>query len=322
MEKLRFGIIGAGGMAHSHVRRISAMEETEIVAICDVNEDGVQAMIAKHALQGTRMYRDYQDMLAKERLDAVVIITPHTLHFTQGMDALHSGCHVLIEKPMATSARDAATLIETAEKLGKKLQVSYQRHFQPEFLYIKKAIEDGVIGRLTSVTASLHQDWKQLSEGTWRQDPALSGGGMLMDSGSHIVDVMLWTTGLTPEHVSAVIQTHGAPVELDTFASIKFREGAVGGLNIIGYAPGWHETYAFCGEKGGIFYENGRLTLRRHGQPDAAPELPPVDTNADRSFVDAILGRREVAVPGEFAKRVVQLTEQIYQAAGYDPKQD
>ncbi|GGG25576.1 Gfo/Idh/MocA family protein [Paenibacillus abyssi] len=320
MEKVRIGIIGTGGMAHVHIRQLLQCEEADIAALADVNEESCAAMITQHGLQTVTRYSDYRQMLAEMQLDAVLICTPHTLHFQQAMDALRHGCHVLIEKPMATSETEAEELIEAAKQHGKVLQVSYQRHFQPEFLFIKDAIDSGAIGRLTSVTASLYQEWRQLTEGSWRQNPALSGGGMLMDSGSHIVDVLLWTTGLTPISVNSHLLTHGSPVEIDSFTSIEFSGGVVAGLNIVGYSPCWHETYVFCGEEGGIFYDNGRITIRRLGKMDEQPVLPTAITDTDRSFIDAVLGRQAVAVPGTFAKEVVKLTERIYKSAGYEPK--
>ncbi|MDB5083801.1 MAG: Oxidoreductase [Bacilli bacterium] len=210
-------------------------------------------------------------------------------------------------------------MIAAAEQTGKILQVSYQRHFQPEFLLIRSAISEGMIGKLTSVTASLYQNWKQGTTGLWRQVPELSGGGMLMDSGSHILDVLLWTTGLTPVEVKTQLQQQGSPVEIDSFTSIRFAEGAIAGLNIVGFAPCWHETYVFCGEEGGIFFDNGKITIRRMRQEPIVPELPTQTTNQDKSFIDAIRGRHEVMVPGTFALKVVQLTEMIYQAANYHP---
>lgn len=140
-----------------------------------------------------------------------------------------------------------------------------------------------------------------------------------MDSGSHIIDVLLWTTGLTPIEVKPQLHQQGSPVEIDTFTSIRFAEGAVAGLNLVGYAPCWHETYVFCGEEGGIFYDNGKITLRRYREEPIVPELPPQTTNQDKSFIDAILGRRDVAVSGEFAYKVVKFSEMVYQAAGYSP---
>ncbi|MBM7568505.1 putative dehydrogenase [Paenibacillus sacheonensis] len=220
---------------------------------------------------------------------------------------------------MTCSSAEAELLLRKAEDAGKLMQVSYQRHFQPEFLYIRSAIASGEIGKLTSVTASLYQQWRQGSPGSWRANPAMSGGGFLMDSGSHIIDVLLWTTGLTPVEVKPQLHMHGSTVEIDTFTSIRFAEGQVAGLNLVGYSPCWHETFVFCGEEGGIFYDNGAITLRRLKQEPIVPELPKQETNQDKSFIDAIFGRHEVLVPGEFALKVVKLSEMIYQAAGYDP---
>ncbi|AZN41814.1 Gfo/Idh/MocA family protein [Paenibacillus albus] len=319
MSKVRIGMIGTGGIANWHARQLLELPDAAIVAIADPSEQNRIRFIDEHKLDSVSAYADYKQLLAHAELDAVVICSPHTLHYEQATDALNSGLHVMMEKPMVCSSEEAVQLIELSNQVGKVMQVSYQRHFQPEFLYIKEAIESGEIGKLTSITASLYQEWRQGTPGSWRQNPALSGGGFLMDSGSHIIDVLLWTTGLTPVEVKPQLHMHGSPVEIDTFTSIRFAEGPVAGLNLVGFSPCWHETFVFCGENGGIFYDNGKITLRCLGQEPVVPELPSAVTNQDKSFVDAILGRHEVLVPGEFALKVVKLSEMIYEAAGYSP---
>lgn len=319
MGTIRIGFIGCGNIAHSHAARLSRLEGVELTALADPGERGRRLLKQKFGLDRAAEYDNHTEMLANGGVDAVVICSPHTLHARHAEDALLAGKHVLIEKPMTCSSKEAERLIAVAGQCGKVLQVSFQRHFLPPFLYIRKAIADGVIGKLTSVTAALHQNWKQAQEGTWRQMPELSGGGMLMDSGSHIIDVLLWTTGLTPQHVSVQLDCHGAPVEVDTVTAIRFAEGAIGSMSIIGLAPlaKLKETYAFVGEAGGIFYDNGRIALHLNGQSPVEPELPEAESDPDSSFVDAIRGKREVAVPGEYALKVIAFTEAIYAAAGY-----
>lgn len=319
MSKVRIGMIGTGGIANWHARQLLELPDAVITAIADPSSDNRAKFVNEHKLESVSAYSDYKEMLAKAELDAVIICSPHTLHYEQARDVLNSGLHVMIEKPMVCSSEEAQQLIDLSNQVGKLMQVSYQRHFQPEFLYIKEAIESGAIGKLTSITASLYQEWRQGTPGSWRANPALSGGGFLMDSGSHIIDVLLWTTGLTPVEVKPQLHMHGTPVEIDTFTSIRFAEGQVAGLNLVGFSPCWHETFVFCGEDGGIFYDNGRITLRRLRQEPIVPELPKASTNQDKSFVDAILGKHEVLVPGEFALKVVKLSEMIYEAAGYSP---
>lgn len=319
MNQIKVGMIGTGGISHWHAKQLSELEEVEVIGIADPVAENREFVINKYGFSSAKQFESHMQLLDELNPDAVVICTPHTLHVEHVTDALNHGSHVLVEKPMACSLKEAESMINTAKKNNKILQVSYQRHVEPEFLYIKNAIENNEIGKLTSVTASLYQDWKQLSKGTWRQNPLLSGGGMLMDSGSHIIDVLLWTIGAPPVEVDAKIQMQGAPVEIDSFTSIRFSNDVVAGLNIVGFAPCWHETYVFCGEEGAIFYENGKITLRRQGEEAIVPELPEQTTNQDKSFIDAIQGRHDVMVPATFAREVVKLTEMIYQSGNYQP---
>ncbi|MBD2861215.1 Gfo/Idh/MocA family protein [Paenibacillus oceani] len=321
MSPIRVGIIGCGNIAHSHVLRMSRLEEVRIVALADPGAGSRAFLKEKFGLDQVQEFDSHTDMLNDTELDAVVICSPHTLHYGHIRDSLSAGKHVLVEKPMTCSSAEAERLIALSESCGKVLQVSFQRHFLPPFLYIRSAIQDGTIGKLTSVQAALYQNWKKSQEGTWRQNPALSGGGMLMDSGSHIIDVLLWTTNLTPQSVTVQLECYGSPVEVDTLTSIRYDQGVIGTMTIIGYAPlqKLKETYAFIGESGGIFYDNGVITLHRYGEDPVQPRLPEAETDPDSSFVDAILGRREVMVSGEYALKVVKFTEAIYEAAGYEP---
>ncbi|MGO4538388.1 Gfo/Idh/MocA family protein [Paenibacillus sp. 2TAB19] len=317
METIKLGFIGTGGIAHLHAGQMLALPQVEIAAVADPSEEASSRFISAFGLARTERYADHREMLGKGGLDAVIVCSPHTQHFEQARDALIAGCHVLIEKPMTCSSAEAEQLIQVATERDRMLQVSYQRHFQPEFLYIRQAITGGVIGKLTSINATLYQDWKLSQTGTWRQNAALSGGGMLMDSGSHIIDVLLWTTGLTPLEVKSTVSTQGAPVEIDSFTSIRFKEGAVAGLNIIGYVPGYREYYSFCGELGVIYLDNGRLELMTYKDGAIEVQLPERTTNQDKSFVDAIRGEHEVLVSGEYACKVIGLTEAIYRSANY-----
>lgn len=321
MNTIRIGMIGTGNIAHTHVRRLQNIDNVLIAAISDPSEQSRQAVKQKFNLGNVAGFSDHTAMLKQTDLDAVIISSPHTLHYRHASDSLSAGKHVLVEKPLTCTSEAAKKLIDQADRAGKVLQVSFQRHFIPSFMYIRSAIASGVIGRLTSVTATLYQDWKDAQTGTWRQNPRLSGGGMLMDSGSHIIDVLLWTTGLIPESVTTQLHLQDSPVEVDTFTTIRFTEGQVGSLNIIGKAPSkmLRESYAFLGEEGGIFYHDGKIELRRNGVDPVEPELPSAMTNTDLSFVEAVRGNMDVQVPGTYALKVLLLTEAIYQAAGYSP---
>src|SRR5690625_4768488 len=168
MSKIKVGMIGTGGMAQVHANQLLALENVEIEAIADISVEAANHFITKFNLGNTKQFSDYKDMLEQAKIDAVIICSPHTLHFQQATDILNSGFHVLIEKPMTCNVNEAKQLIKTAENSGKIMQISYQRHFQPEFIYIHDAIAQGKIGELTSVTASFYQNWWNGPSDTWR----------------------------------------------------------------------------------------------------------------------------------------------------------
>ncbi len=315
-DKVRMGMIGCGGMMRYHIKRTLGIADTEIVALCDISDESLQKTYdSSPEVKGLPVFKDYREMLDKVELDAVQIATPHTLHFPMGMDALDKGLHVLMEKPMVCTVDHAKKLIAKAEEKGKEVLVSYQRHYQPEFRYIKKVIEEGQIGKITYLSALQCQQWKKGTKGSWRQIPDLSGGGQLNDSGSHLIDITLWTTGLAVEDLSAYIDNLGTPVDINSALSFRFTNGAQGTLSVVGDAPCWYEDFTIWGEDGVLFMRNQKLT---HCKPDGTmvqPEDMPDGGNPDQNFVDICLGRDVNQVPPICGLRVIELTEAAWKSA-------
>lgn len=315
-EKIKIGMIGCGGIMHGHVTRLLAMPEVEIVALNDTSAASIDRMKEQiPAVKDLPVYENYLDMLENEDLDAVEIATPHTLHFRQAMDALDKGLHVCIEKPMVCKVEDAKQLIAHAKLQNRVVVLSYQRHFSPAFRYMKQVIEKGEIGEVTFVAALQSQDWKNAVANTWRQIPELSGGGQLNDSGSHLLDIILWMTGLTVDIVSAYIDNCGTPVDINSAISMKFTNGAQGTITVVGEAPTWWEDITIWGQKGVLFMRNGELT---HVGPDGKKvefTLEAETNNPDKNLVDAILGRDEVWAPPICGLRTIELTEAAWKSA-------
>lgn len=309
-DKVRIGLIGCGGIAHLHVSQLMEIPEAQIVALNDINRECVDSLVAHFPkLQGVPVYHDYKQMMDEIEMDAVEIATPHTLHFQQAMHALDKGLHVLIEKPMVCTVEDAKNLIAKQKATGKVVLLSYQRHYMPEFRYMKRVVEEGKLGETMYISALLCQNYKNAVAGTWRLNPDLSGGGQLNDSGSHVIDAILWVSGLTVDEVYAKIDNRGTPVDIDSAIAVKFSNGALGTVSIVGDAPVWHEDYTISGEQGAILYRNGNLT--RYDASGQAVEITdmPERSNPDRNFIGAILGREEVECPTICGLRVIELTE-------------
>ena len=314
--KVRLGLIGCGGIARHHLNQILPLAEFDVAAINDTNPAMIEAAKRQFPqLADVPVYADYREMLEKAPLDAVEIHTPHTLHAEQILASFDKGLHVLCEKPMVCRVTDAHAVIAKRDAVGKVGLLSYQRHFQPEFRYIREKIGSGEFGAVTFVTALQCQNWKKGTAGSWRQDPALSGGGQLNDSGSHLLDILLWVTGLGVSKVSAFIDNCGTPVDINSALAITFKGGAQGSISVVGDAPTWHEDVTIWCEKGIFFMRNGKLSVcDARGNRYSFDSMPGAG-NPDRNFLDAILGRDEVQAPFECGLRVIELTEAAWTSA-------
>ena len=313
-DTIKIGFIGAGGIARHHMKQLSEIAEAQVVAMAEPSEASIAKMVETYPQLSTcRFYSDHREMLDSEQMDAVQIHTPHTLHFPQAMDCLAKNLHVLIEKPLVTTTEHANALIAAAQ--GRVVMVSYQRHYQPTYRYVKQLIDSGALGSLQYIAALQSQGWYKGTRGTWRQEPSLSGGGQLNDSGSHLIDILLWTTGLVPEEVFATIQYYDAKVDIDSAIAVRFRNGARGTISIIGDSPFWWEDFSIWGSKGAILYRNGKLYHQTLGEKMAEVTDLPEGSNPDRNFVNAILGKEEVQSPPECGLRVIRFTEAAWRSA-------
>lgn len=315
-NKIRVGIIGVGGISYGHIKRFMESPDAEIVGLCDIVQSQLDKAVERvPELAGVPQYLDYRDLLAAGGLDAVEISSPHTPHFEQIMDSLDAGLHVLTEKPMVCTTAHAKAVIEKRDKVGKVVQISYQRHFQPPFRYIRKMVSEGKLGEINFISALQCQAWKRAQTGKWRQDPAISGGGQLNDSGSHLVDVVLWTSGLTAESVTAYIDNRGTQVDINSAISIKFTNGAQGTISVVADTTcGYYEDFTIWGDKGTIFYRNGKTIYCNESGEFIEPTDMPEGGNPDQGFLDAILGRAENWVPAECGLRVIELTEAAWKS--------
>src|SRR5438105_11929012 len=204
MSKVRVGIIGTGGIAQGHIRRLLANPEADVTALCDIRPEALAKTVERNpTLAEVPQFPDFREMLAAGNLDAVQVCTPHTTHYEQTMESLDRGLHVLSEKPMVCTVAHAHDVLRQIESTGKIFVLNYQRHYQPEFLYIRDKIASGEYGAVQFVQGLQGQEWLRGVAGTWRQDPALGGGGQLNDSGSHMLAVLLFATGLSVKRCCA-----------------------------------------------------------------------------------------------------------------------
>lgn len=298
MAKIRVAFLGCGGIAGKHSRPLSVNPDVEIVAGCDVKESVVTNFFDKTIPGYPRpaAFTDPAKMYAEAKPDAVVICTPHTLHFQQAMQALDQGCHVLMEKPMVTSAEDAYKLKAKVDQAGKVFLVAFNTSCTPEFFYLREQIRKGTFGKLEMVQGYISQGWLKAVKGTWRQDPKLSGGGQAYDSGAHLLNSLCWSVESPVQEVFSYVDNCGAPVDINSVFCVKFSNGVLGSILVSGNSPGGGSHMVFI-------FDNGRVEIDGWGggwinvfQGAEKVKYPPITGKALQpadNFVDAILGRDE-----------------------------
>lgn len=316
MEKVRIGLVGCGGFMRHRLQQTLDIPEAEVVAMCDPVPSQTGETKAKYPqLVDLIEYAEYDAMLAAGGLDAVMLVTPHKFHWHQVVSGFEAGLHVLVEKPLACSVEDAQACLDARDRSGKVGAVSYQRHGLAEFQWLRSTLQSGKYGQVQMVNSILAQDWLKFTGGTWRQDPDVSQGGMLNDSGSHIFDVLLWTTGLSPNSVSCKLDNRGTPVEIDSVTSVRFSNGALASVCVMGNAPTWHERHVVTLDGAFVTWTDGvlELTERDGSKSVVTPEAKAV--TPDQNFIDSVLGRAEVLAPFECGMDVVRLTRACYESA-------
>ena len=316
-KKIRIGFIGAGGISIGHYQRLLATKKAVVTAL---NEPSPKMLkqFHHHCPDAVKLpvYKDYRDMLKQEDLDGVVVLSPHTLHFEQISVAMKKGLHVLTEKPMVCTIRRAKALIKLAKQSKRVLMLSYQRHYEPTFRYMRDQIMRGKLGKIQFVQAIQSQEWLRLTRGTWRREPELSGGGQLNDSGSHVVDIIMWVTGMKVKEVFATSENFNAKVDIDTALTMKFENGALGNLSIIGNAPTWYEDHSIVGSKGAFYLRQGLGLIQQDalGKP-VKVKLPNYKQDPDSDFVNCMLGKATPQTPPECGLRTIEVTEAAWKSA-------
>lgn len=198
---VRFGLIGCGYISRKHLHALAECNGVELVAVCDLNEVRVEEAKKYYKINSGRThsiksYQNYQDIIEDPQLDAVIIASYSGLHFEMAKAALLSNKHVVLEKPMALSIEDADELINLSKKQKKELMVCHQLRYRPVMQEIKNIIEEGKIGRpiLGVSSIRINRSPEYYTSGSWRGKWE-SDGGMLINQGIHIVDLLQWFIG-------------------------------------------------------------------------------------------------------------------------------
>ena len=316
-------LVGAGNMARHHLP-LMIEAGADIRVICEPSPDNYELTLEKLAELGAPPPPNLPvlaDMLAQyaAELDAVFIITPHKLHHDHATMCLEAGLDVLLEKPMVMNAAEALSMMETRERTGKHLVVAFQGGLSPQIRHAADLIASGELGELRTVTGMLWQGWKANTVGSWRQLPAISGGGFLFDSGAHMLNTICTLVGEDFAAVAAWLDRRGTSVDIDGVVMGRLESGALVTINGCGDCIPGLENEIYLNLTGGVIRTcmyGRRLLIRRAGESalvDVAG-LPKM-RGAWEQFTQVRAGAIDNPCPPEVGLRMAKLWDAIVESA-------
>ena len=268
---IKVGLIGLGNIGRTHMANLSAMEQVELVGLCD----RVKETADRYAEQyGTTAYYHHADLFDQSGLDAVIIAVPHYDHPDLSIDAFNRGIHVLLEKPLAVHMKDANRTIAAYEAAkGTYPELTFGLMFQertlPYYMKIKELVQQGLLGRLmrtTWINTAWFRSQAYYNSGGWRATWAGEGGGLLTNQCPHNLDFYQWVFGV-PKRISGhahIGKYHNIEVEDEVTAYFEHENGMVGHFIVTtAESPGTNRL-EIVGENGRLVYEDNRLVFHRN----------------------------------------------------------
>ena len=268
MDKVRFGMIGAGNIGNTHIKNFMT-EKVEcgiLTAVADLNPKKLEALKKTYAdnplMKDVKFYNSDEDLIRSGDCDVVIIGVPHYDHPAVAIKALKAGLHIVVEKPAGVYTKQVKEMIEEAKKHPNQLfGIMFNQRTNPHFRKMREMIQNGELGEIRR-TNWLITDWYRTQtyydSGDWRATWSGEGGGVLLNQAPHNIDLFWWITGMIPKKVRAFChqgQWRDIEVEDDVTAYFEYENGASGCfITTTADCPGTNR-FEVCGTKGKLVYE-------------------------------------------------------------------
>jgi len=336
-------LIGCGRISFKHIEGfVDNADKLKLTAVCDPvkkkAEEKVKEYQNKFPNANIAVYEDYREMLAKQKPDIVTIATESGKHIEIALTCIEAGCHVICEKPMALSVKDADKMITAAKKNKRKLAVCFQNRFNAPIQRLRTALEAGRFGKVLHGMIQIRWNRNEAYyaeapwRGTWEQD-----GGTLMNQCTHGIDLLQWMMGENAVRVQAQTRRFLRPIEAEDFgaAIVEFKSGAIGIIEGSAdvYPTNINETLSIFGEKGSAVVGGlavNRIDIWRFADAQTVGDTeekvlnpnekdPPTvygfgHTALFKDFIEAIEADREPIISGEKGKKALEIILAIYKS--------
>ncbi len=263
------GIVGCGSISRIHAHVISQLNNAELTAAFSRTDERRKAFCKEFDIEG---YSDFDQFLRHDPLDMVVLCTPNGTHLDYGMPAADAGKDLIIEKPLEINTNRGRRLIEHCRKMGVQLAVIYQNRFIESVQSMKQKIDDGLIGNIIMVSASIkwYREQSYYNDNPWRGSLELDGGGALINQGIHTVDLLYWLAGpvAAVQAFKGTFTHEGISGEDNLTAALEFENGALGVLQAsTSITPAQNRIIEINGTKGTIILDGDHLEVKLNNMP-------------------------------------------------------
>jgi predicted dehydrogenase len=305
-------LIGSGWIQDFHARGVLAYPGAELVVVANHREESARALADRHGVP--EVTTDWRSLARRSDVDAAVIATPNALHAEQSIAFLSGGKHVLVEKPMAVSVAECDAMVEAAQGGGASLMVAHCWRFREEVIAMRDRIAAGEFGDVVKTRGyGVHEGWGPKG---WFVDPALAGGGALVDMGVHAIDTARFVLGdPLPDRVCAAVGTRYGTYEVDDDAIVLI--GWSNGTNSLIESGWWHPHKEGMEADTEVYGTKGyaRIFPREEPSEDYDHGSQPMYTEQMREFLRAIDEGRSPHPTGEDGRVVMQVVERAYASA-------
>jgi predicted dehydrogenase len=341
VTQLNVGIVGLGKMGLLHAGIMNSLDGVKVSAVAE--KEKIIANYVKESLSEVHVYEDSDEMFRSENLDIVFITTPVSSHYSIAQSCIRKGINFFIEKPLCKNVEEASKLCDDLKNAPHIIHsVGFNRRFIDTFAKAKSLLDAGILGEITNVKATMYVS-NIFSKGTgWRSSKNLSGGGVLLDLGSHVVDLLLWYFGpIESIDASELKSIYSSEVDDSAHAVVKFLSGIEGQLDTSWSIPGYRLpelNIEVAGSNGSLRVNEDfiKIDLDRPVSPFNESKIRiykqslntgvPVDlggpeyTKEDIHMVGCVRERKQTLVNAYEAARTQSVIEAIYDAGKSNSK--
>lgn len=232
MNEVRYGVIGVGGMGRGHIGMFKEVKGLKFTAIADQVQDNIDKVLEDHP--DVKVFKTAQELVKSGQCDAILIATPHYFHPELAILGLENGLHVLVEKPVAVTAKAAQQMNQVAAKHPELVfSAMFQMRTNPKWAKIKQIIDAGLLGEIRRIqwtATKWYRPQAYYASGGWRATWKGEGGGVLLNQCPHNIDLLYWLMGV-PSTITAHLSLgkhHDIEVEDEVIATLSYPNGAMG----------------------------------------------------------------------------------------------